>query len=151
MLLLIYICCGLIVMVLSVGILALLMQVENWQRDLTTNYAVTSADAADARLRPIDSPLAPAELAAQTVAAASRLPGWRLLEQSAAAGRIDLHFVRTTAVMRFQDDIRVHVVPREVGSHLTAESRSRIGKGDFGQNPRNLREMLDQLRPASDK
>ena len=124
------------------------MQVEDWSRDLTTNYAATAADAKDQRLRPIDSTLPPAELAERVQRAADSLKNWRLASQEAAAEAVQLHFVRTTPVLRFQDDIRVHIKPRQAGSQLSAESRSRIGKGDLGQNPRNLRELLDAVRAA---
>jgi uncharacterized protein (DUF1499 family) len=60
-----------------------------------------------------------------------------------------LHFVRTTPLMRYKDDIRVRIVPAASGSRVSAESRSRIGRGDLGQNPRNLRELLAAVRGAA--
>jgi uncharacterized protein (DUF1499 family) len=125
--------------------------VDDWSRDLWTNVAATSAGAADPQLRPIQSPLQPSELAAQTITAAQRLPRWQLAEQAAARDAIDLHFVRTTGLWKFKDDIRVRIEPHAGGSLLTAQSRSRVGKGDLGQNPRNLKELLDGLRSAPAK
>jgi uncharacterized protein (DUF1499 family) len=122
------------------------LQVEDWRRDLTTNHAETAQDAEDSRLRPIESELPPAELAAQVSAATAGLPNWRLESRQENGESIELHFVRTTRLLRFVDDIRVRIAPTAGGSRLTAESRSRVGKGDLGQNPRNLRELLGAVR-----
>jgi uncharacterized protein (DUF1499 family) len=48
--------------------------------------------------------------------------------------------------MRYKDDIRLSIKPADSGSLLSAESRSRVGRGDLGQNPRNLRELLGAIR-----
>ena len=81
--------------------------------------------------------------------AASGLARWQLVEQNESGGIIQLHFVRATPLWRFKDDIRVRIAPAAGGgSLLTAESRSRVGKGDLGQNPRNLRELLGAIRAA---
>ncbi len=74
------------------------------------------------------------------------LPKWRLESRRDEGGSIKLHFVRTTGIMRYQDDIHVVIAPLAVGSRLNANSRSRVGKGDLGQNPRNLRELLGAVR-----
>ena len=92
------------------------------------------------------SKLSPAELAERTQTAVRGLHGWEQVGHQSREGKVELHFVRTTAVMRYQDDIVVQIEPEDGGSVLTAESRSRIGRGDLGQNPRNLRELLDAVR-----
>ena len=134
----------------AAGLLAIVilvaLQVEDWRRDLTTNHAETAQDAADSRLQQIESELPPAELAARVSAAAAGLPNWRLESRQENGVSVELHCVRTTRLLRFADDIRVRIEPAEGGSRLTAESRSRVGKGDLGQNPRNLRELLGAVR-----
>ncbi|MEX2175296.1 MAG: DUF1499 domain-containing protein [Pirellulaceae bacterium] len=136
--LLLYVLLGLAVFgVLAIAVV-LLTHVEDWSRDLTTNHAATT----------LDSPLNPGDLARQTIAAVAEIPHWQLIDQATEAATIRLHFVRTTGLLRFQDDIRVRIEPAAGGSRLSAESRSRLGKGDLGQNPRNLRELLDRLRPG---
>lgn len=57
----------------------------------------------------------------------------------------DLHLVRSTRV-GFQDDIRLHLHPTDSGTLIHAESRSRVGKGDLGQNRRNILELFAALR-----
>ena len=130
---------------LAIGVIA---QVEDWSRDLTTNVAKLDEQHRDPRLKPLASHLPAAELAARVEAAASELPRWRLLSRDQTTDGIVLRFVRTTRLWRFQDDVVVSIQSREQGTLLNAESRSRVGRGDLGQNPRNLRELLDKLRAA---
>lgn len=135
----------LVLLFLAVGMI-LVTHVEDWSRDLSINHAATSDDAKDSRLRTMEVPLGPVDLAALVTKSAQSLPRWELVEQSRAGDAIQLHFVRTTGLVGYKDDIRVRIEPAGEGSRLSAESRSRIGKGDLGQNPRNLRELLGQVR-----
>lgn len=142
----------LIVGAVVVGVLALLVwKVDDWRRDLTQNYAATSEQASERGLRPIHTPTPPEQVAPLVVSVAQELPRWRLAEVAREASRINYHFVRTTPLLRFQDDIYLHLAPQGVGTRITAESRSRIGRGDLGQNPRNLAEILDPLRERLDQ
>jgi uncharacterized protein (DUF1499 family) len=138
---------------LAVAILVLLTiagilvtHVEDWSRDLTTNYAATSDEARDERLRPIEAAASPDFLADMTVQAVDTLPQWELIERTSEDSTIRLHFVRTTGLVGYKDDIRVRIEPAGAGARLSAESQSRVGKGDLGQNPRNLRELLGAVR-----
>lgn len=129
---------------------AFLWQIEDWRRDLTTNFAATDAQSLDERLRPVGSSLAPETLADRVVEAMRRRGNWKLESRACHAQRVELHFVRTTPWLRFKDDIRVQIEPAPGGgSVLHAKSHSRIGKGDLGQNPRNLRELLAAVRGAT--
>lgn len=141
-----YILLGLLAVVLLTVLAILLVTVEDWSRDLTTNFAATGYTVKDERLRPIHSRLAVDLMENVIVQAAGKLPGWNLAERQQDGGAVNLHFVRTTRVFRFQDDIRVRIDPTATGSNVNAESQSRIGKGDLGQNPRNLRELLTAVR-----
>ncbi|MGI8978694.1 MAG: DUF1499 domain-containing protein [Pirellulaceae bacterium] len=125
--------------------------VEDWSRDLTTNYATTSANAKKPSLHPIISQRPLPELADLVATAAEQLPGWELTGREESPDDTTLQFVRTTRLMRFKDDITVHIRPVSGGQQpakyeVSAESQSRVGKGDFGQNPRNLAELMDTLR-----
>jgi uncharacterized protein (DUF1499 family) len=126
--------------------LILVTHVEDWSRDLSINHAATSDDAPDERLRTIVTNASPSDMARLVIQAAESLPRWELVEQNDEAAEIRLHFVRTTGLVGYKDDIRVRIEPAAGGSRLSAESRSRVGKGDLGQNPRNLRELLGQVR-----
>lgn len=144
--LLLYVAIGLAALALVAIAAILVTHVEDWSRDLTTNYAATSDDARDERLRTIQAASVPEVLGDQVVQAAAALPRWELIEQTGEAGAIRLHFVRTTGLVGYKDDIRVRIEPAGTGSRLSAESQSRVGKGDLGQNPRNLRELLGAIR-----
>jgi uncharacterized protein (DUF1499 family) len=53
--------------------------------------------------------------------------------------------VATTRWLRFKDDVTIRV--RRTGGRtvVSVRSRSRIGKLDFGQNARNIREFFEAL------
>ena len=53
--------------------------------------------------------------------------------------------MHTTLVWRFEDDVTVKVT-REAGrTRVSVRSKSRLGRADFGQNARNVRELLAAL------
>lgn len=66
------------------------------------------------------------------------LPRWTLEDEDGQK----LHAVRRTRLLRFEDDVTVRVRTRDRGSEAHFESRSRMGRGNLGQNPRNLEELL---------
>ena len=57
-----------------------------------------------------------------------------------------LLFTRTSALFKFVDDVRVRV--EDKGDHriVNVGSESRGGKGDLGQNPRNIRALLAAMK-----
>jgi uncharacterized protein (DUF1499 family) len=55
------------------------------------------------------------------------------------------HLTRRTRVLRFTDDVRLSLTPGDGGTVVHAESRSRIGVGDLGQNRRNILELWAAL------
>jgi uncharacterized protein (DUF1499 family) len=142
---------GLIAAFLLAVAAVLLANVENWRRDLTTNVATTDENSPDERLRPLKSSVPPEALADRVAAAVRPLPNWKLTARTTNADRVEIHFVRTTSLWRFKDDIHARIEPTPSGgSLLTATSRSRIGKADLGQNPRNLRQLLAAVRKAAE-
>ena len=142
-------------LLLLIAAIWLLANVDDWSRDFTTNYAATAASAKKDSLRPIISERTSPELADLVTTAAQKPRGWELASRVDSPDEITLRFVRTTRLMRFKDDITVHIRPAKDAPHpqsdeqsneISAESQSRVGKGDFGQNPRNLVELMDTLR-----
>lgn len=132
--------------VVALVLLKVLSGIEDWRRDFTTNRAATRANHPDPRLRPISAPLPPADLAALAEAAGAAVPGFAFTGRAEEGTALILRFVYTTPWMRFRDDVTLRIVPEGTGARLDAESRSRIGKGDLGQNPRNLRALLGAIR-----
>lgn len=94
-------------------------------------------------LSPVTLPV-PLEAAAERVrAAVATLPRWRVEPDSDTS---QLHLTRRTRLVRFVDDIRLRLLPDGTGTTIHAESRSRVGVGDLGQNRRNILELWSALR-----
>ncbi|MEM9368665.1 MAG: DUF1499 domain-containing protein [Planctomycetota bacterium] len=148
-------------------VLRLILLVDDHGRDWTTNFAAWTDEASDASMQPLRLPNRPPELSQRIARWAGQQPAWKVLDFGASAtvkttesGHVDadaestekimrLHLTRTTPLFRFVDDI--HVTLEAVGTSeaprtiVRAESKSRVGKGDLGQNPRNLRELRSAL------
>ncbi len=139
----------LFIVLLSVLVLAaviLVVTVDDWSRDLTQNTAETDAEAADSRLHPLVVELESAASAETVEHVAAGLAHWVAGDREELDDSIVLRFVRTTPLMRFKDDITVTIIPLGDGRcRIEAESRSRVGRGDLGQNPRNVDELLSAL------
>lgn len=95
-------------------------------------------------LAPLVLPVPPQAAAERVRAAVATLPRWRV-EGGTAQG---LHLTRRTRVIRFVDDIRVTLAADAGGTVVHAESKSRLGTGDLGQNRRNILELFRELRNA---
>jgi uncharacterized protein (DUF1499 family) len=106
-----------------------------------TNFAATSPAATDPRLRPRLIPLATGPAADSLIRAIAAIRGWRVV------GRADgvIQATRTTRLFRFVDDISILLEPASGGTAVSARSGSRVGRGDFGQNRRNLAELWQAL------
>ena len=120
--------------------------IKSLLRGLTRNHARLEPSADDPALRPPALASAPADVADEIQSWVASQPRWRLVSRRDDAETVELHLTRTTRVFRFTDDIQVNLSAR--GDHQTlvnAQSRSRVGKGDLGQNRRNLKELLAVL------
>ncbi|QDT01022.1 DUF1499 domain-containing protein [Adhaeretor mobilis] len=140
---------GIALLVVVLALLAMAMwQIDDWSRDLTTNSAETSVNAKGLLLRPIRVASSPEVVEAalhefvdthsqwEWVSSDASLPGWRFIR-----------LTRTTKWLRFTDDVTINTIythPKE--TLIEVSSQSRIGKGDLGQNPRNIRELNAWLR-----
>jgi uncharacterized protein (DUF1499 family) len=112
-------------------------------RWLTRNWADTDAGD-DATLAPPELPVPPEAAVHRLRSAVLHLPRWRIEASDLQAGT--LHAVRATRLFGFRDDIHVRLEPVAGGTRVHARSASRVGKGDFGQNRRNLLELFAALR-----
>jgi uncharacterized protein (DUF1499 family) len=112
---------------------------------LTRNWADTGE--AGSGLNPVDLPLPPAEALARSEDVINSLPRFRVESVDAAAGVI--RATRTTRLFRFVDDVTLSLEPTSTGTRVHARSQARLGKGDFGQNRRNLVALLSALRAAA--
>ena len=107
---------------------------------LTKNWANISVDASESGLEAIELPYSPHEAVQRVTSLVASLPRWMIVTVNGAEGSIQL--VHTTRFWRFNDDVRLKFEPLgEKRCRMTGESRSRVGKADFGQNARNLKEV----------
>ena len=95
----------------------------------------------------------PAEVAERMTTAMEGNPAWKaqwqVLSCCETDGVIQIHATRTTRVFRFVDDIHVKLSSPDhssTQSAVRATSRSRVGKGDFGQNARNLAQLMNGIQ-----
>jgi Protein of unknown function (DUF1499) len=78
-------------------------------------------------------------------AAVTALSGWELIGSGRGPGGAELQAVASTRVLRFKDDVTVRIRRKEGLTEVAVRSRSRVGKGDFGQNARNIRAFQSEL------
>lgn len=115
-------------------------------RWFTRNWANTT-EPTHPDLRPLELPLLIEEAAAIVGAAVGSMGRWRVMAENRAAG--NLHLTRRTTLFGFTDDVRLTFEPGPGGCRVHAESRSRVGTGDFGQNRRNILELWRAVNTLS--
>ena len=144
---------GWIALGITLAIFALIaLRIDDWGRDWTQNTAELDANAERVGLRPVERREGFDETTALILDWVDSSPRLQLVSQSDTGKRpVRLHLTRTTPLMRFVDDIEVTIQqnPDAEGVIVFASSRSRVGKGDLGQNPRNLIELTTMLRGNS--
>lgn len=109
-----------------------------------TSNDVTTGDAPgypDLRDRLYDMPTAQTLQVAAAVAA--RIPRWKVVSTDRAERVV--HVEVRTAIPLYTDDLTVHVHPEGRNSRVTIRSRSRVGRGDLGENARHIRALLAAL------
>lgn len=74
-----------------------------------------------------------------------RLPRWTFVGEGKGPGGIEIQAVARTRVFRFKDDVTIRIRRAGGMTSLSVRSKSRVGKWDFGQNARNIREFLREL------
>jgi uncharacterized protein (DUF1499 family) len=75
------------------------------------------------------------------------LPRFTFVAAGSGPGGAEVQAVATTRVFKFKDDLTVRIHRQGARTRVSVRSRSRVGKWDFGQNARNIREFqaaLDQ-------
>ena len=110
-------------------------------RSLTRNWADTD-EGVHADVRPVELRLNAGEALKEIAAIIGKMPRWRVENVSETT----ISATRSTRLARFVDDISLRVEPTPEGCRLHARSKSRAGKGDFGQNRRNLLELFAAIQ-----
>lgn len=136
--------------VVAVFVLSLFSQIEDWKRDLSINHASLDAQSDDPRMHPPIIAGSTADVADQIVSWAEQTPLWAVESKEVGDQAAKIHLTRTTRIFRWVDDIHVQLSATDQGTRVDANSKSRVGKGDLGQNPRNLRQLVAGITsPAS--
>jgi len=107
---------------------------------LGRNEAVTRPDHEFPELRPPWHAASP-EAVKNCLLAQMRRLGWQDIAE--ANDGLGLNAVVATPLLGFRDDVTVRLEPVEGGTRLHAQSRSRVGKADFGANLRHLQVLFD--------
>jgi uncharacterized protein (DUF1499 family) len=77
--------------------------------------------------------------------AIARLPRWTLVGSGQGPGGHSLQAVHESRIFHFKDDLTIHVKRESGSTRVSVRSRSRMGVWDFGQNARNIQELLAEL------
>ena len=136
---------GLLLFLLAAFIL-FACQIDDWSRDLTTNFAETSVDATDPLMRPLQLSATTEEVQDAIQSFVGRNGNWDAGEPVVESEAVRVPLTRSTRVFRFVDDVEVRIQTTAEGTEVHVSSQSRVGKGDLGQNPRNIRELLKALQ-----
>jgi hypothetical protein len=78
-------------------------------------------------------------------AALPRLAGWEVVGFGHGQSGYSLQAVHTTPVVQLKEEVSVRVWREGEKTRMTVRSRSRTELPDFGQNARNIRELLAAL------
>lgn len=97
-------------------------------------------------LQPLTAALPPGRVFEAALSIARTLPRWTVVKADPAAGRIEAE--ARTRLWRFVDDVTIRVAAKGGRTTVSVRSASRVGRGDLGQNARNIRAFLDALRRA---
>ncbi len=125
----------------------LFWMIDDWSRDWNTNHARLSMTNKDSLLRPFEVSGSVDAVADRIRAWAAGQSAWEVIPEDTSDSNQRLHLTRTTPVFRFVDDIWVELTAEVTESgesprtRVDASSQSRVGKGDLGQNPRNLKAL----------
>jgi uncharacterized protein (DUF1499 family) len=87
----------------------------------------------------------PERVAAALENALTRLPRWTVVGSGKGPAGSALTAVHETRVFRFEDEVTVKIRRESGRTAVSVRSRSRVGDWDFGQNARNIRELLQAL------
>ena len=132
---------GLLLALVALGVLALLFRVRlAW---LTQNDVTTGESAAYPELAPRVYPAPPDRVFDVLEQAARSVPRWKVVRTDPRARLLEVE-VRT-AFFNFVDDLTAKVEPAEGGSRVVIRSRSRVGRGDLGENARHIAALQGRM------
>ncbi len=146
---------GLFVLFVLVLIMATAAQVDDWSRDLDQNRASTSTTGENAIAPMTVSESSTSKVESLIKEAISDLPKWKFIdsniEESGSTESPEINLTRTTSLFQFVDDVQIKLEISDGNTILNVTSQSRVGKGDLGQNPRNIKELFSAIKEHVEK
>jgi uncharacterized protein (DUF1499 family) len=97
----------------------------------------------DLQVRTFSAP--PARVGDAVREALTDRPGWTVVGSGRGPGGVVVSAVHETPLLRFKDDVTVTIRRKGGQTVVSVRSRSRVGAWDFGQNARNVRDLLRAL------
>lgn len=132
-----------LVVIALIPLVGVAVTVDDWSRDLSTNVAETSAGAADVQMRPLPAQATFDQLVAAANQIASSSQSWEFNDSDPDIQSI--YLVHVSGLLKFRDDVALQLKTIDQKQAIHIRSQSRIGKGDLGQNPRNIRKLRGLL------
>ena len=74
-----------------------------------------------------------------------RVDGFDFVAAGSGPGGSEIQAVHTTKVFHFKDDVTIRIKRQGGATRVSVRSKSRVGKGDLGQNARTIRQFLAEL------
>jgi uncharacterized protein (DUF1499 family) len=96
-------------------------------------------------LRPKMYAASEARVAKAVEDAISHLPRWTVTGSGRGAAGHSIQAVAATRALGLESDVTISIKREGSWTYVNVRSRSRIGKADFGQNARNIRQLLQEL------
>lgn len=115
---------------------------ERFKTYLTTNVAETRTNHPFPELELRCYPTTP-KLLFTRIEHAVNLLGWDILDSDPAQYR--LHAIVVTSLLKFKDDVDIHLNLASCGTELHIRSSSRVGRGDLGANTRHILDLMTTL------
>lgn len=131
------------VLVLAIGSTVVLGAVAMLKIWPTINIVETGNTPEYPDLLPRQYPISKGRVFGAALHAVSRMPRWTLVSSKPEQGEIRVEAM--TRLFRFVDDVLVHCAEHNGVTVVNVRSASRVGRGDFGQNARNIRAFFDAL------
>jgi hypothetical protein len=78
----------------------------------------------------------------------AHLPGWRLVGEGTGPAGASIQALHRTPPFGFEEDVTIQVRPEGGRTRVSVRSKSRSLDWDFGQNARNIRELLAAVRAS---
>lgn len=96
-------------------------------------------------LKPHDYGASPETVTKAVKALLNRLPRWRLVGEGSGPAGAEIQASHELPLLRIKDDVTIRIRREKGRSVVNVRSKSGLGDWNFGQDARNVRELLDAL------